>query len=107
LSALGHALAAGLADAAREAGVPLQVNAMGSMVTPFFTAERVRDFASALSADTGRFGIFFREMLARGIYLPPSQFEAWFISSAHTASDIAKTVEAARSALKTVAAKAR
>jgi glutamate-1-semialdehyde 2,1-aminomutase len=105
LTGMGHALAAGLAEAARQAGVPLQVNALGSMLTPFFTAERVRDFRSALTADTVAFGVFFREMLARGIYLPPSQFEAWFISAAHTPRDIAKTVEAARAAMKAVQAK--
>jgi glutamate-1-semialdehyde 2,1-aminomutase len=103
LSAMGHALAAGLADAARDANVPMQVNAMGSMLTPFFTGARVRDYASAVTADTAAFGLFFREMLARGIYLPPSQFEAWFISAAHTPRDIARTVDAARAALQRVA----
>jgi glutamate-1-semialdehyde 2,1-aminomutase len=102
LSALGQALASGLADAARDAGVPLHVNAMGSMVTPFFTAERVRDFKSALTADTAKFAIFFREMLAAGVYLPPSQFEAWFISGAHSMRDINRTIAAARVAMKTV-----
>jgi glutamate-1-semialdehyde 2,1-aminomutase len=103
LSARGHTLAAGLADAARDTGVPLQVNALGSMVTPFFTTERVRDFKTAFTADTKRFGVFFNAMLDRGIYLPPSQFEAWFLSSAHTARDIQKTVDAARDAMKIVA----
>jgi glutamate-1-semialdehyde 2,1-aminomutase len=107
LSAMGHALASGLADAAREANVPLQVNAMGSMITPFFTAERVRDFRSAVTADTGAFGAFFREMLVRGVYLPPSQFEAWFISGAHSPRDIARTVDAARAAFKVVAKRSR
>ena len=107
LSAMGHTLAAGLADAARAANVPVQVNAMGSMLTPFFTAERVRDYQSALTADTVRFATFFREMLARGIYLPPSQFEAWFLSAAHTPRDIDKTIDAARAAFKRVAAKGR
>jgi glutamate-1-semialdehyde 2,1-aminomutase len=102
LAGLGHTLAAGLADAARDANVPLQVNALGSMITPFFTGHRVRDFRSALTADTAAFGVFFREMLDRGIYLPPSQFEAWFISAAHTTRDIAKTVDAARAAMKCV-----
>jgi glutamate-1-semialdehyde 2,1-aminomutase len=105
LSAMGHALAAGLADAARDARVPMQVNAMGSMITPFFTGERVRDFKSAITSDTVAFGIFFREMLARGVYLPPSQFEAWFISGAHTPRDIATTVDAARAALRVIARK--
>lgn len=107
LSAMGHTLAAGLADAARSAGVPLQVNALGSMLTPFFTAERVQDYRSALSADTAAFAVFFREMLARGVYLPPSQFEAWFISSAHTRRDISKTIDAAREAMDVVAEKTK
>ena len=96
----GAQLAAGFADAARDAGVPLQVNAFGSLVTPFFTAQPVRDLASAMTADTNRYAAFFRGMLARGIYPPPSQFEAWFISGAHTERDIAQTVKAARATLK-------
>lgn len=107
LAALGQTLAAGLAEAARDAGVALQVNALGSMLTPFFTETRVRDFHSALTSDTTAFGLFFREMLARGVYLPPSQYEAWFISAAHTPRDITKTVTAARGALEAVARSAR
>ena len=103
LSAMGQALAAGLAAAARDADVPLHVNALGSMITPFFTAERVRNFQSAVTSNTEAFGIFFREMLQRGVYLPPSQFEAWFISSAHKPRDINQTVDAARAAMKVVA----
>src|SRR5215207_9337294 len=80
LARLGGLLAAGLADAARAAGVPLQVNAFGSVVTPFFTSTPVRDFASAMEADASMYGRFFRQMLARGVYPPPSQFEAWFLS---------------------------
>jgi glutamate-1-semialdehyde 2,1-aminomutase len=100
LAALASELAAGLADAARDANVPLQVNAFGSLLTPFFTGQPVRDFQSALTADTDAYGRFFRGMLARGIYLPPSQFEAWFLSAAHTGRDVAKTVKAARETLK-------
>ncbi len=96
LAKLGSTLASGLADAAREAGVPLQVNAFGSLLTPFFTDQPVRDFRSALTADTTKYGAFHREMLARGIYLPPSQFEAWFLSGAHTSRDINTTLKAAR-----------
>jgi glutamate-1-semialdehyde 2,1-aminomutase len=103
LSAMGAALAGGLADAARDAGVPLQVNALGSMVTPFFASERVRDYRSATTSDTPMFGVFFNAMLERGIYLPPSQYEAWFISGAHGRRDIVKTIEAAREAMKIVA----
>ncbi len=104
LARLGATLAAGLADAAREAGVPLQVNAFGSLLTPFFTDQPVRDYDSALSANRSAYGVFFREMLARGIYPPPSQFEAWFLSGAHTPRDIDTTVKAAREAMKRVAA---
>jgi glutamate-1-semialdehyde 2,1-aminomutase len=99
LSARTFRLAAGLADAARELGVPLQVNALGSMVTPFFTPERVTGFKSALTSDTAAFAVFFRRMLEGGIYIPPSQFEAWFVSAGHSTSDIDQTIAVARQAL--------
>jgi glutamate-1-semialdehyde 2,1-aminomutase len=99
LSQLGAQLAAGLADAARGAGVPLQVNAFGSTLTPFFTSSAVRDYQSALTADTQAYGRFFHAMLANGVYPPPSQFEAWFLSGAHTERDVEKTIRAARRAL--------
>jgi glutamate-1-semialdehyde 2,1-aminomutase len=102
LAKLGARLAAGLAEAARAAAVPLQVNAFGSLVTPFFTTHPVRDYQSALTADTRAYGSFFRGMLARGIYPPPSQFEAWFLSSAHTERDVDRTVRAAHAAFKEI-----
>lgn len=104
LAALTTQLAAGLADAAREAGVAVQINALGSLMTPFFTDQPVRDYASATSSDTEAYGRFFRGMLQRGIYLPPSQFEAWFMSAAHTPRDVAKTIAAARGAFAEVKA---
>jgi len=100
MAVLTTRLAAGLADAARAAGVALQVNASGSVLTPFFTDRPVRDYASATSANTDHYASFFRGMLARGVYPPPSQFEAWFLSAAHTAKDIDRTVAAARAAFK-------
>jgi glutamate-1-semialdehyde 2,1-aminomutase len=103
LAALTQSLAAGLANAARDANVALQVNAVGSMITPFFTSVRVRDFESAVTSDTQAFGVFFRAMLNAGVYLPPSQFEAWFVSAAHTQRDIEKTIAAARGAMREVA----
>ena len=103
LARRGSMLAAGFADAARGAGVRLQVNAFASMVTPFFTSSPVRDYESALSANTGAYATFFRGMLSRGIYLPPSQFEAWFLSAAHTDRHITQTIAAARAAMKEVA----
>ena len=102
LSALGARLAVGLADAAREAGVALQVNGFGSLVTPFFTDRPVRDFASATSANTEHYAAFFRGMLSRGIYPPPSQFEAWFLSAAHTKKDIDQTIRVAHQAMNEV-----
>jgi glutamate-1-semialdehyde 2,1-aminomutase len=104
LSRLGGMLAAGLADAARGAGVPLQVNAFGSLLTPFFTTEPVRDLDSAMKADAHAYGRFFRAMLARGVYPPPSQFEAWFLSAAHTERQVRATITAAKAAMKSVAA---
>jgi glutamate-1-semialdehyde 2,1-aminomutase len=99
LAALTTRLAAGLADAARDAGVALQVNAIGSILTPFFTSRPVRDYASATSADTAQYARFFRGLLTRGVYPPPSQFEAWFLSTAHTAKDVDRTIAAARAAM--------
>lgn len=103
LAELGAMLAAGLAEAARAAGVPVQINGFGSLLTPFFTTEPVRNYQSALRVDTARYAAFFRGMLKRGIYLPPSQFEAWFLSGAHTPRDVEKTIAAAREAMTDVA----
>jgi glutamate-1-semialdehyde 2,1-aminomutase len=103
LSALGEQLAEGLAAAARDAGVALQVNGIGSALTPFFTSTPVRNYQTALRADAAKYGVFFKGMLARGVYPPPSQFEAWFLSGAHTARDVANTIKAAREAMKEVA----
>jgi glutamate-1-semialdehyde 2,1-aminomutase len=100
LARRGAMLAAGLADAAREAGVPLQVNAFGSLVTPFFTTSPVRDYQSALTADTAAYAAFFGGMLRRGVYPPPSQFEAWFLSAAHTDRHVRQTIAAAREAMR-------
>jgi len=91
-------LVLGLEDAAAEAGVPVTVNHVGSMFTVFFTDSEVVDFASAKTSDTARFASYFRSMLESGIYLAPSQFEACFISAAHTDADIDKTIESARTA---------
>jgi len=102
LTKLGARLAVGLAGAARDAGVALQVNAVGSVLTPFFTDRQVRDFESATSASGERYGRFFRGMLQRGVYPPPSQFEAWFLSTAHTVKDIDKTIAASRAAMREV-----
>jgi glutamate-1-semialdehyde 2,1-aminomutase len=103
LARRGAMLAAGLAEAARAAGVRLQVSAFGSVLTPFFTDVPVRDYDSALTANTNAYATLFRGMLARGVYPPPSQFEAWFLSAAHTDRHIQQTIHAARAAMKEVA----
>lgn len=96
LEVLSARLAAGLSDAAEAAGVPLYLARCGSMLTPFFQQGPVRNLEHAKKSDTARFSRFHTAMLKRGIYLPPSQFEAWFVSNAHTFKDIDATVEAAR-----------
>ena len=93
-----------VAEAAREAGVALTANRVGSMFTWFFTSEQVTDWDSAAKCDTAAFGRFHRAMLNAGIYLPPSQFEAAFLSAAHTDQDIADTVAAARESFALVSA---
>jgi glutamate-1-semialdehyde 2,1-aminomutase len=90
----------GLREAAREAGISATINRVGSMFTTFFTAQKVKDFASAKTSDTARFGKFFLAMLKNGVNLAPSQFEAAFMSLAHTKADISRTIEAARKSLK-------
>jgi glutamate-1-semialdehyde 2,1-aminomutase len=102
LEKLSAELEQGLRDAAKEAGVPSTINRVGSMFTAFFTDRTVMDFATAKTSDTNRFGTYFRSMLKHGVNLAPSQFEAAFLSLAHTRGDIAKTVEAARKSLKSL-----
>jgi glutamate-1-semialdehyde 2,1-aminomutase len=107
LARKGARLADGFAAAARAAGVPLQVNAFGSLVTPFFTTKPVRDYESALASNTGAYAVFFSAMLKQGIYGPPSQFEAWFLSAAHSDRQMTKTIAAAHAAMTAVAASVR
>ncbi|MGH9902374.1 MAG: aminotransferase class III-fold pyridoxal phosphate-dependent enzyme, partial [Pyrinomonadaceae bacterium] len=103
LEQAGARLCAGLADAAREAGVETVTNRVGSMWTTFFTGGPVTDWSSASKADREMFGRFFHAMLGEGVYLAPSQFEAGFISIAHNDELIDRTIEAARRALKVAA----
>ena len=99
LEQLGRRLGDGLVAAARAAKVPACVNRVGSMLTLFFCAGPVTDYASAKAADTARFAGFFRQMRDRGVFLPPSQYEAMFVSLAHTEGDIDQIIAAARAAL--------
>ena len=102
LELLSARLVEGVVEAARDAGVSICCNRVGSMFTWFFTAGPVTDWTSAAKSDTEAFARFFRAMLEKGVYLPPSQFEAAFLSAAHTEKDIHQTISAARQAFATV-----
>jgi glutamate-1-semialdehyde 2,1-aminomutase len=95
-------LCAGFLDLFRKKGLPVRINRVGSMFTLFFTADEVADFDSALRSDTVLFARFFQGMLAAGINLAPAQFEAGFVSFAHTDEEIARTVDGCAKALKTL-----
>ena len=99
LEAKGERLARGLIEEAAACGVVAQVNRVGSMLTAFFVSGSVHDYASVKRADARRYGVFFRAMLERGVSLAPSQFEAAFISLAHTTDDLDATTAAAREGL--------
>ena len=102
LEARGRALERGLGAAAENAGVPLAVNRVGSMLTAFFCDGAVTDYASAKRADTARYARFFHAMLARGVFLAPSQFAAAFVSLAHSETDLADAARAAAEALASI-----
>jgi len=91
-----------ISESAEEQGIPVSINRATGMLTVFFTEGPVRDYSSAKTSDTKRFAKFFIEMLDQGIYLPPSQFEAWFISLAHTQKDLDKTIEACDTAFRKI-----
>ncbi|MBY0526103.1 MAG: glutamate-1-semialdehyde 2,1-aminomutase [Gemmataceae bacterium] len=102
LEKLSQALTAGIDQAATAAGLPHRLQRVGSMWTLFFTSDPVVDYDSAKKCDTERFGRFFWAMMDRGVYLPCSQFEAAFVSAAHTGEHIAETIVSAREALAAV-----
>ena len=102
LEELGATLEAGLRQAAKAAGVPVQFNRCGSMFCGYFTSEPVHSLADAMNSDRERFKQYFHGMLAEGVYLAPSQFEAGFLSTAHSEADIRQTVDAAARVMKTL-----
>ncbi len=102
LEELGEQLEAGMHAAAKSAGVAVQFNACGSMFCGYFTSEPVWNLADAMKSDREKFKKYFHGMLEAGVYLAPSQFEAGFISTAHTPADIEKTVQAAAKVLRTL-----
>jgi glutamate-1-semialdehyde 2,1-aminomutase len=99
LEQTSSALEGGIRSVCDEANIDYRLNRCGSMFTLFFTSEEVVDFTSAKTSDTGRFAAYFNAMLQNGVYLPPSQFEACFVSAAHSPDDVESTVAAVRSAL--------
>jgi glutamate-1-semialdehyde 2,1-aminomutase len=97
-----RALAEGLGEAAHKAGVPLMQTRVGSMMGAFFTKNPVVDYHSAKQSDTDRYAKFFHRMLNKGVYFAPSQFEAAFLSTAHTPRDIARTLTSASATFRTL-----
>ena len=95
----GKQLESGVRDLLRKLGKNYQINRVGSMFTLFFTEREVVDYATAAASDRGKFTAYFKSMIARGIYLPPSQFEAAFLSAAHSGADIDRTLRAIGQAL--------
>ncbi len=106
LESLASRLEAGLREAAEQAGATIAIGRVGSMLTVFFRDEPPTDYAEAATSDTARFARFHRALLDRGVMLPPSQFEAWFVSLAHDEALIDRTVEAVGEALEASAARA-
>jgi glutamate-1-semialdehyde 2,1-aminomutase len=104
LEVLAGKLFAGLRQGAANCGVAVQVNSFGSLSTIFFASSPINNYTDAKRADTKKYAQYFREMLNRGVFLAPSQFEAAFVSAAHTENDIEQTINAAREALKTISA---
>jgi glutamate-1-semialdehyde 2,1-aminomutase len=95
-------LAAGIAKAAKDAGYPIYSTRVGSMFCAFFTKNEVTDWDSAATSDTKAFALFFRGMLAEGIYLAPSQYETGFVSIAHSTDDLDRTIAAAGNCFKSL-----
>jgi len=102
MTEMAQRLVSGLRAQMTNARIPAQINAMGSLATVFFTPEPVRDYTEAKRSDTKRYARFFREMLERGIFLAPSQFEAAFVSAAHTSQDVDLTLAAAHESLQAI-----
>jgi glutamate-1-semialdehyde 2,1-aminomutase len=98
LTATTEELATGMRELAAHQGVPVQVQSLPGLMTVFFSQRPVDSFAAAQACDTEAYGAWCRELLIRGVYPPPSQFEAWFPSLAHKASHVEHTLEAAAAA---------
>jgi glutamate-1-semialdehyde 2,1-aminomutase len=99
LETLSSRLATGIAESSKERRISLQVSRVGSILCTFFTAEPIIDYETACRADTELYARFFHRMLSKGVYLPPSQFEACFVSAVHTLDDVEATIDAVKEAL--------
>ncbi len=93
---------AGILQCSMERGIPIWINKATGLFTIFFTEGPVTDYQSAKTSDTQRFALFFIHMMEQGVYLPPSQFEAWFLSLSHTRKDLEKTIEACDKAFRKI-----
>ncbi|PMP66520.1 MAG: glutamate-1-semialdehyde-2,1-aminomutase [Thermodesulfobacterium geofontis] len=102
LESISQKLEEGIKEVLKELNLPYKLNRAGSMLTLFFTEKEVIDFETALTSDTEKFAIFWQKMLEKGIYLPPSQFEAWFISLAHGEKEIEETIKRVYETLKEI-----
>jgi glutamate-1-semialdehyde 2,1-aminomutase len=102
LEQLGQQLESGMQDAAKSAGIPVRFNRVGAMFCAYFTDQPVHNLADAMKSDRERFAKYFRGMLEQGVFLAPSQFEAGFLSTAHTEADIEATIRAAQTVLKKI-----
>ncbi|MHB1768955.1 MAG: aspartate aminotransferase family protein, partial [Phycisphaerae bacterium] len=107
LEVLGKQLEDGLRQSAKTAQCAISVQRCGSMITPFFSPDGapVHNYADALRCDQAAFSKFFQVLLDEGVLIPPSQFEAWFVSAAHSEKDIEKTIALAEKAMRAVAEK--
>jgi glutamate-1-semialdehyde 2,1-aminomutase len=104
LDQVADALAAGVQAAFDDAGLPARVQRAGNLFSVFMTKDEVLDYAAAREQDTAAYARFFHAMLDRGVYLPPSAYEAWFVSTAHSEADVDHVLTAAREAAVTAAA---
>jgi glutamate-1-semialdehyde 2,1-aminomutase len=102
METLAIRLEEGLVDAARETGVAVTVNRVGGMLSCFMTIGPVSSFEQVMKSDTKQYTLFFKAMLEQGILLPPAQFEGWFLSAAHSADDVERTIQAAKIAFQQV-----
>ena len=97
-----NVLKEGVGSILEDKGIPFRINQIGSMMTVFFTESEVKDFGTAKTSDTEMFSKFFKALLGRGVLIPPSQFEAWFVSTAHEQRDLEEALSRIEDAVKSL-----